>query len=207
VPVAALLFDWDLTLVDNWDAIHASWNAALGYADLPIIDRATSKEYGKLALKESFPKIFGDQADAASRIFYQHFEQCHLEYLTPMPGAEEFLRHLPESLPRAIISNKQHGLLQKEVRALRWEQYFHHIQGAVPDMPGKPAGAPILKVLARLDCQPSADCWLIGDSDADSEAALNAGISALGFSEQGQFATRLQNWQQGIAWFKKMHEH
>ena len=38
-PPQAILFDWDGTLIDNWDAILAAINEALAAFDMPIWSR------------------------------------------------------------------------------------------------------------------------------------------------------------------------
>ncbi len=43
------------------------------------------------SLRDYFPKLFGDRAGEAERLFYETFYRIHLEKLEPLPGAELLL--------------------------------------------------------------------------------------------------------------------
>ena len=63
---AAVVFDWDSTLVDNWGSFTIVMNATYAHFGMP---GRTQEEYRKVAARsarEVFPAIFGDRADEAS---------------------------------------------------------------------------------------------------------------------------------------------
>jgi phosphoglycolate phosphatase-like HAD superfamily hydrolase len=82
----ALLFDWDNTLVDNWDVITEAMNAvydAFGMARWTVGD---AKSRIRESMRDAFPKAFGDRAKEAGRIFSDYFAAHHLDGLQEMPG-------------------------------------------------------------------------------------------------------------------------
>src|SRR5436190_7547285 len=88
---SVLLFDWDNTLVDGWAGISAALNAAFVAFDKPLWTIDDTKNRVRVALKESFPLMFGDEWERARDIFYDAFRSNHLDHVNPMPGAAEAL--------------------------------------------------------------------------------------------------------------------
>ncbi len=85
---AALLFDWDNTLVDSWEVIHT----ALAETFTAMGERPWSlqecKEKVRASARDAFPRLFGDRGAEASRIFYDAFRRSHIEKLEALAGAE-----------------------------------------------------------------------------------------------------------------------
>ena len=125
----ALLFDWDGTLIDNWDAIVSGLNEALvTYGQAPwgrdeAMDRISASQ------RDSFPVLFGDDWEAARDIFYAGFERRHLELLTVLDGAEALLDAC-QPLLTSLVSNKSGRHLRKEAEHLGWTSRFHALVGA-----------------------------------------------------------------------------
>lgn len=180
IPVTfprAVIFDWDSTLVDNWQAIHVAMNKTRAAFDLPEWELASTLENAKLSSRDSFPRVFGAQADAAKTLFYDHLSRIHRDYLVPLPGAVEILKFLHgRAVPMAIASNKQGSVLRAEIHTLGWQGFFTSIIGAGDAPRDKPAPDSILLALSHLDHSPHLHIWMIGDSDPDMHAALAAGI-------------------------------
>src|ERR687885_87645 len=89
---AAILWDWDNTLVDGWLAIAAGLNAALTAFGQPqwTVDEVRGRV--RYSLRESFPEMFGADWERARDIFYAEVRARHLAVLSPMPGAESAIR-------------------------------------------------------------------------------------------------------------------
>ena len=89
----AILFDWDNTLVDTWPTIVECYRdtfTALGHTPWTAQE---VKERAHGSLRDAFPALFGPRAGEAEKVFYETFFRIHLERLTPLPGAEELLKH------------------------------------------------------------------------------------------------------------------
>jgi phosphoglycolate phosphatase len=172
----ALLFDWDNTLVDNWDVITEAMNAvydAFGMARWTVGD---AKSRIRESMRDAFPKAFGDRAKEAGRIFSDYFAAHHLDGLQEMPGASALLRALAGSgLHLGVVSNKRGRFLRLEAERLGWTAYFASLIGAADAPVDKPAVAPVELALAGSGISRGGEVWFIGDTDIDMRCARNAG--------------------------------
>lgn len=179
-PPRAILFDWDNTLVDNWDVILASLNTALVAMDLVPWTLSESRERIKHSLRDGFPTMFGDRWPEARKIFYDHFTAMHLDGLRPMPGATELLGALANTdIYLGVVSNKRGDLLRREAEHLGWSGYFGSLVGADDAPEDKPAVAPVDMALDGSGIERGADVWLVGDNDIDIMCARNAACIAV----------------------------
>ena len=175
----AILFDWDNTLVDGWAAIEAGLNAAFREFGLPLWNRTQVLANVRRALRESFPELFGADWERARDIFYAEVRACHLQVLTPMPGAAMALEAGAGRLPMGVVSNKQGPLLRAEALHLGWDRHFGPLIGAGDAAADKPSPAPILMALDALGLSPAPDIWYVGDTALDMQAARAAGLRAV----------------------------
>jgi phosphoglycolate phosphatase len=176
---AAILWDWDNTLVDGWAAIEAGLNAAFRAFGLPEWDRATVLARVRKSLPESFPPMFGADWERARDIFYAEVRARHLAVVAPMPGAVAALSAAGAIAPQAVVSNKQGALLRAEAAHLGWSDRFATLVGAGDAAADKPAAAPLLLALDRLGVAPSGAVWYVGDTALDMQAARAAGCRAV----------------------------
>jgi phosphoglycolate phosphatase len=173
---AAVLFDWDNTLVDNWPVVQRALNTARAAYGLPALDMAETLANARLSARDSFPRMFGNDADDAKALFYQAFEAGHLDGLNALPGASDLLELLAmRGIPAAVVSNKRGNFLRAEVRHLGWETSFGAVVGAGDAVHDKPDPAPALQALARLQTGAAAGVWFVGDTDVDMRCGLAAG--------------------------------
>ncbi len=175
----AILWDWDNTLVDGWAAIQAGLNAAFRAFDLPEWDRETVLARVRKSLPESFPPMFGAEWERARDIFYTEVRGCHLQVLSPMPGAAAAIAAAGALGPQAVVSNKQGALLRAEAAHLGWADRFGALVGAGDASADKPSPAPLLMALERLGVPASAQVWYVGDTAIDMQAARAAGCRAV----------------------------
>jgi phosphoglycolate phosphatase len=161
-PPAAILWDWDNTLVDGWAAIAAGLNAAFAAFDLPRWTLEEVRARVRRSLRESFPEIFGAEWTRARDIFYAEVRARHLAMLAPMPEAEQALRAAARAgIPQAVVSNKQGPLLRAEAAA------------------DKPDPAPFRLALGACGAEGDARVWYVGDTALDMQAARASGLSAV----------------------------
>ncbi len=179
---AAILWDWDNTLVDGWAAIAAGLNAAFAAFGLPQWTLAEVKARVRRSLRESFPEIFGAEWERARDIFYAEVRARHLAVLAPMPGAEAAIRAAAAiAVPQGVVSNKQGPLLRAEAAHLGWAPLFRALVGAGDAAADKPDPAPLRMALAACGgagSDPGA-VWYVGDTALDMQAARAAGCAAV----------------------------
>lgn len=172
----AILFDWDNTLVDNWDVITDALNAVYDAFGMPRWTIADSRAQIRESMRESFPRTFGDRAKEAGRIFSDHFAANHLGRLKEMPGASELLEALAGSgLHLGVVSNKRGRFLRLEAERLGWTGHFSRLVGAADAPVDKPAIEPVDLALAGSGIPRGDEVWFVGDTDIDMRCALNAG--------------------------------
>ncbi|MFQ5953432.1 MAG: HAD family hydrolase [Kiloniellales bacterium] len=179
-PPRALLFDWDDTLVDNWQTIHEALNATFEAMGRPTWSLQETQRNARRSARDRFPQLFGERWQEAQEIFYDAFRRNHLRTLRALPHAETMLSHLQASgLLLAVVSNKNGDFLRREAAHLGWTGYFRRLVGAADATADKPAKAAVTLALrgSGLSCGP--EVWFVGDADIDVECARNAGLSAV----------------------------
>ena len=207
-----LLFDWDNTLVDGWAGIAAALNAAFTAFGKPTWTVEETKGRVRVALRESFPVIFGEENwEHARDIFYERFRADHLAHVTPMPGAAEALA-AAAGWPMGVVSNKAGRYLRAEVEHLGWSGHFGPVIGAGDATADKPDPAPILLALERMERRPGAEIWYLGDTALDMVAARAAGVTAVlvgnashdGGIERADPDLHVQSAHELAAWLKSL---
>lgn len=177
---AAILFDWDNTLIDSWGTIHlALEDTFLAFGKTPWTLQET-RERVRESAREAFPKLFGAQSDEAMTVFYDSFARRHLEGLRSPPGAQACLATFAQlSVPMGVVSNKAGRYLRREVEALAWSDYFGAVVGANDAVRDKPDPEPVRMALRSMQVEPTSAVWFIGDTDVDLLCAANAGCTGV----------------------------
>ena len=111
--------------MDNWAVIAEAMNAVFDAFGMPRWSLAETKARTRASLRDSFPRMFGERAKEAGRIFSDYFAARHLAELREMPGAGDLLRRLAASgLYLGIVSNKRGRFLRLEAEHLGWTGHF-----------------------------------------------------------------------------------
>lgn len=176
---AAIVWDWDNTLVDGWAAIASGLNAAFAAFGLPAWSVEEVRARVRRSLRESFPEVFGQDWERARDIFYAEVRARHLHVLSPMPGATDALRAGAAVAPMAVNSNKQGPLLRAEAAHLGWTGLFRGLVGAGDAEMDKPDPAPMRLALAACGVPAGPAVWYVGDTALDMQAARAAGCAAV----------------------------
>jgi phosphoglycolate phosphatase len=175
---AVLLYDWDNTLVDGWAAITNALNAVFSEFGHPLWTVEDTRNRVRVALRESFPVMFGDRWEFARDLFYETLTRDHLHHVNPMPGAEAMLL-AGNGWPQGVVSNKAGAFLRREVTHLGWDRFFGPVVGAGDASADKPDPAPLLLALQRLGRPANPSVWYMGDTALDMQAARAAGVTAV----------------------------
>ncbi|MSP88998.1 MAG: HAD family hydrolase [Alphaproteobacteria bacterium] len=195
----AILFDWDNTLVDNWESVRNGINAALTAFGREPWSYEESRKRLIVSLRDGFPILFGADWKRAMEIFYEAFNARHLETLKPLPGAAELLCALDGGgIYLGVVSNKTGPILRREAKHLGWNRHFGQIVGATDASVDKPAPDPVFMALAGSSIAAGPEVWLVGDAATDLECAHRAGCRPVlvretppGEGEFGVFAPAL----------------
>ena len=172
---AAVLFDWDNTLVENWGSIRAALNHALAAHGQPPMSLEQVRHQGRHSARDIFPSLFGPDWQPARELFLAHLKEHHLAGIRVMPGAESVLDVLAESgVALAVVSNKNRELLRREIDHLGWAGRFRNVVASQDAAADKPDAAPLHMALESLGIVASGRVWMVGDTDIDMRAAIAA---------------------------------
>ncbi len=179
-PPAAILFDWDTTLVDNWTGIVGAWNHALSeLGKPPTMTRRQAIALSGGPPTENCRDVFGEEdAQLGASLFYEGMLSATESRV--IEGSAEMLDEFHAAgLPMAVVSNKKGFNLRQEIARLGWEKYFFANVGAGDAAFDKPHPAPILYALEQRMIPAASDVWMVGDMHSDMQAARRAGVTAI----------------------------
>lgn len=177
----AIFFDWDGTLVDSIPFLLSAHNHVFQSFGKPKWTQAEAKQKMRLSSREMYPKIFGDDADAAITMLYDHVEKHHVSNITLLKDADSFIAFLHgHKIPMGLVSNRRDMILKKEVDALSWNHFFPTVVGAGVTPKDKPAADPLLHAIALSGLAGhERDIWFVGDTETDIRCAHAAGCRAV----------------------------
>ncbi len=177
---AAILFDWDNTLVDTWPCIGRATNITLEAMGKEPWTFEEIKARVAGSLRDTFPKIYGERWEEAREIYYKAFTDVHLEMLTPLPNAEDVLRIAKDqNIYLGVVSNKTGKYLRAEADHLGWTPYFGRLVGAQDAPRDKPEPDPIHLALLQNNVKAGPEVWYVGDAPIDVICGRNAGCSTV----------------------------
>ncbi len=171
----AVIFDWDGTIVDTCGLILDAHNHVRTYFDKALWTMDDFLGSASESAREYYPKIYGDQSDRAQEVLYEYVEANHLNYLETMKESKELLDFIQQSgLPMAVVSNKRHKTLLKEIEHVKYQDYFDYVIGAGVAKRDKPSPDPLLEAIKSLnrDLKPE-DILYVGDTETDLLTAQN----------------------------------
>jgi phosphoglycolate phosphatase len=125
----AVLFDWDNTLVESWDAIHHALVVTFEAMGIEPWSLDETKAKVRRSLRDAFPPLFGDRWQEARKLYLDTFTATHLERISPADGAEAMLRDLMGAGHfLAVVSNKTGPVLRREAAYLGWTGFFTRLR-------------------------------------------------------------------------------
>jgi len=172
-----VLFDWDGTLLDSFEAdanAYMHMFGALGMrwstAELKL---HYSPNWHRLYRAASLPRAKWEEADRLWRLFYRK------QRPKMQPGAMQVLRMLDKRFKLALVSSGSRSRVRKQLREHNVSAMFL-AKVCSEDAPRrKPHPAPLRMALGQLRALPQA-CVYIGDAPEDIEMAHRAGMRAIG---------------------------
>jgi len=177
---AAILFDWDNTLVDTWPCIGKAINTTLTHMGHTEWTDAEVRQRVAGSLRDTFPGLFGERWPEARDIFYKTFGEVHLDMLAVTSGSHNLLATLKEAaVYRGVVSNKTGTYLRTEAAHLGWSPYFGKLVGAQDAPRDKPAPDPIYMALDGSGIAPGPHVWFVGDASIDMRCGKAANCTTV----------------------------
>ena len=177
MPLRAVLFDFDGTLADSYDAIAASVNQVRAHRGLPALSVDEVRGHvghgpGHLL---SHTVGVGDPRENEA-IYRQHHPTVMKEGTRLLPGAAEVLQTLKaRALQLAVCSNKPLRYTKVLLSHLGIAERFDAVLGPEDVRRPKPAPDMLVAGLARLKV-PANEALYIGDMTVDITTARDAGV-------------------------------
>lgn len=177
MTIRALVFDLDGTLVDSFEAIHASLAAAMNFLGLPPWDLETTVRHVGRGVDFLVKAAVGSAwKEKALDVFRADYAQTCLTRTRLLPTVSETLPRLVRAgYALAVATNKPIGFTRAILEHLRIASYFRCVLG--PEQVARPKPAPdmLQAILASLGVRPE-ECLYVGDMPLDVETAAQAGV-------------------------------
>ena len=182
---AAIVFDLDGTLVDTVGARIDAWAAAFAERGMTVARRELEPLIGmdgrRLAREVAGGagrELSDDEAEELDRRSGQLFDERNRDP-RPLPGAREVLRRLDErGVTWAIATSSRPAQVARSIDALRLDRDPRIVDGSQVEN-AKPAPDLLLHAARELGAAPES-AWYVGDSTWDMQAAVAAGMRAIG---------------------------
>jgi phosphoglycolate phosphatase len=192
----AVVFDFDLTLVDSRAGIAACHAYAMRELQLPGADRLVPVATSMIGLPAHlvFERLFPgrDQGDEYFRLYQVRADEIMTASTSLLPGARQTIQVLRERQIRlGIVSTKLRMRVEEFLRREALLTSFQTVIGPedVPTFKPEPEG--LLLALERLEAAP-AEALYVGDTLIDAETAQRAGVPFVavlsGFVKREEFA-------------------
>jgi len=177
----AIFFDWDGTLVSSISQLFEAHNSVRDYLGEPRWNFDEYMIHIYHSSRELYPRLYKDRADEAIHYLYKFLDKNHLNGLTKMEEAAEMLETLHQAgTPMAVVSNKRHDFLLREVSHFGWNHYFKSVIGAGEAEKDKPDAAPVRMAMQAGGLNPDIHrIWFVGDTKTDMEAAKQSSCEAV----------------------------
>lgn len=182
MPVKAVIFDLDGTLVDTVKDITDALNYALGPFGRGGLTEGEAASLVGEGITRLIEKALGPQLvvhrDKAVELFLGYYSRHLVEHSRPYPGVPETLGRLG-GFKKGVVSNKREDLSRRLLEELSLIGHFEVVAGSDTAGEKKPSAAPVRYVLERLGVSPD-EAVIVGDSPLDIEAGKRAGLKTIG---------------------------
>ena len=184
--VAAVLFDWDGTLLDSAEASYRCFvrlfdSYGIGF-DRAAFGRTYSPNWHRTYESVGLAPEHWPEADQQ---WLQHYgaEESRL-----LPGAREALVRLDEAgIAQGVVTSGDRSRVSRELSDLGVERFFRTVVFGGDARNRKPHPEALLLALERMGVTPDRAAY-VGDSPEDVEMARAAGVRAVGVP--GSFPNR-----------------
>lgn len=180
-----LIFDFDGTIVDS--AGDIAWVANKTFSELGLEPQSLEKITSWIGA--GAPKFiqramqYFDRLDLerqAFDTFMMHYPNAPINCSYVYVGVVDFLDAAKKAnIPMTISSNKPQALILPILQHFKIDHYFSEIFGGDSFAEKKPHPISLLRLCEQFSVKPK-DAWMIGDSDKDSGAAVNAKTQFVG---------------------------
>jgi HAD superfamily hydrolase (TIGR01509 family) len=177
----AVIFDFDGTIVDSYEAHLESFRMALSKFGLAVDDEQIYRRFGKPArqiLLETVPHKAHNRVDELVSEKRLQFTKTS-QQVRVFEGVEEILEYLSKvGVARALATSADRPSVMRVLSRFGLEGYFDLILSAEDVSAAKPNPDIFIRAVERLHLM-AHECLVVGDSVFDVIAAKEAGIEVV----------------------------
>jgi HAD superfamily hydrolase (TIGR01509 family) len=176
--IRAILFDFDMTLIDSSFAITSCMNGLAKDLGLGEVTREQVLSTIGLPIESAWEILWGRFRPEWLEHYRNHYRARERKGLRPLPGAIPLLENLArEGIRKAVVPNRRNARIS--VEAVGLSGFFEAIVGLdAVDRP-KPYPDSLLLGLKLLDVEKE-EALYVGDTDIDMKTALAANVRPIG---------------------------
>lgn len=187
--VEGVLFDWDGTLLDSYDADASAYMAMFKEMGISWGLAELAKNYSPdgyyIYRAAGLPRKRWKEADRAWRLHY-------LEHKPKLiPGARRVLARLDAAHRLGLVTSGDRDRVRRQLREFRLTGLFATPVCSGDTLLKKPHPEPLRLALRQMGLAPSA-CVYVGDTPQDVQMAQRAGVCAIGVLGPFPTAERLR---------------
>lgn len=172
-----VLFDWDGTLIDSYDADTSAYLAMFKELGIPWgieeLERHYSPNWYQVYRAAKLPRKLWSEANRAWRAHYaKHRPQL-------IPGVRRVLDAVSRRHYLGLVTSGDNDRVARQLREFRLARLFSARVCSGDTVKKKPHPAPLRLALKKMKLEPRC-CVYVGDSPQDVEMARSAGVLAIG---------------------------
>ena len=175
--IEGVLFDWDGTLINSYDADPSAYLAMFKEMDISWgieeLEKNYSPNWYQVYRAARLPRRRWEDADRAWRAHYAK----HRPKL--IAGARQVLARLGDTHPLGLVTSGDRDRVTRQLREFRLTRLFVARVCSGDTLRKKPHPEPLRLALRQMELDPSA-CVYVGDAPQDVEMARRAGVRAIG---------------------------
>ncbi|TWB18455.1 phosphoglycolate phosphatase [Nitrospirillum amazonense] len=183
---AAVLFDFDGTLIDSAPDILTGINRLLDEENLPNLDLAQVHQFigdgAPMLVTRTFAAVGRpldpDSVPAMTDRYMAIYEALPADPSCVFPGVAETLATLSADIPLALVTNKPERATHAVLEAIGLAPYFKAVVGGDTLPTRKPHPGPLLHAMAHLAAAPGKTI-MVGDGANDVTAGRAAGCQVV----------------------------
>jgi pyrophosphatase PpaX len=182
--IEGVLFDWDGTLLDSYDADSAAYLAMFHEMGIPWglkeLEHHYSPNWYSVYRAAKLPR---SRWNAANRAWRKHYANYQSKLVT---GARPVLAQVARNYRMGLVTSGDRDRVLEQLRKFRLTRVFASRVCADDTREKKPHPAPLRLALRQMRLKPTASVY-VGDSPHDLEMARRAGVHAIAIL--GRFPT------------------
>jgi len=175
--IEGVLFDWDGTLVNSYNADTSAYLAMFKEMGipwgLPELEKNYSPNWYQVYRAAGLPRKHWDDADRSWRAHYAK----HRPKL--VAGARRVLAKVGNAHHLGLVTSGDRDRVTRQLRQFRLTSLFTARVCSGDTVRKKPHPEPLRLALRQMELHPSA-CVYVGDAPQDVEMARRAGVRAIG---------------------------